>query len=80
MTMEAKDAKDKFIIPEEATMYLQIIQILYMAFASSYRTGHYYQRKTWSRNWQPTSVFLPGEFCGQRNLEAYIEFHSVRYN
>ena len=71
MTMEAKDAKDKFIIPEEATMYLQIIQILYMAFASSYRTGHYYQRKTWSRNWQPTSVFLPGKCHEWRKLAGY---------
>ena len=25
----------------------------------------------WSRKWQPTSVFLPGEFHGQRSLEGY---------
>ena len=25
----------------------------------------------WSRNWQPTPVFLPGEFQGQRNLAGY---------
>ena len=24
-----------------------------------------------SRKWQPTSVFLPGEFHGQRSLEGY---------
>ena len=25
----------------------------------------------WRRAWQPTSVFLPGEFHGQRSLEGY---------
>ena len=25
----------------------------------------------WRRNWQPTPVFLPGEFLGQRNLVGY---------
>ena len=25
----------------------------------------------WSRKWQPTSVFLPGEFHGQRSLKGY---------
>ena len=25
----------------------------------------------WKRKWPPTSVFLPGEFCGQRSLEGY---------
>ena len=25
----------------------------------------------WSRAWQPTPVFLPGEFCGQRSLVGY---------
>ena len=25
----------------------------------------------WRREWQPTPVFLPGEFHGQRNLEGY---------
>ena len=25
----------------------------------------------WSRKWQPTSVFLPGEFHGQRSLGGY---------
>ena len=25
----------------------------------------------WSRNWQPTPVFLPGEFHGQRSLAGY---------
>ena len=22
----------------------------------------------WRREWQPTPVFLPGEFCGQKSL------------
>jgi len=25
----------------------------------------------WRREWQPTPVFLPGEFHGQRSLEGY---------
>ena len=25
----------------------------------------------WRREWQPTPVFLPGEFHGQRNLAGY---------
>ena len=25
----------------------------------------------WSRAWQPTPVFLPGEFHGQRSLAGY---------
>ena len=71
MIVEAKDAKDKLIFPKEATMHLRIIPILYMAFASSYRTGRYYQRRTQSKNWQPTPVFLPGKCHGWRNLAGY---------
>ena len=26
---------------------------------------------TWRRQWQPTPVFLPGEFHGQRSLTGY---------
>ena len=25
----------------------------------------------WRREWQPTPVFLPGEFCGQESLGGY---------
>ena len=25
----------------------------------------------WSRKWQPTPIFLPGKFHGQRNLVGY---------
>ena len=25
----------------------------------------------WRKEWQPTPVFLPGEFCGQRSLVGY---------
>ena len=28
-------------------------------------------RPAWRREWQPTMVFLPGEFHGQRSLEGY---------
>ena len=30
--------------------------------------------KTWRREWQPTSVFLPGEFHEQRSLMGYSPF------
>ena len=29
-----------------------------------------------SRKWQPVSVFLPGKFYGQSNLEGYSPWHS----
>ena len=29
------------------------------------------QKTPWRRKWQPTPVFLPGEFHGQRSLEGY---------
>ena len=29
------------------------------------------QEDTWRRKWQPTPVFLPGEFHGQRSLVGY---------
>ena len=28
-------------------------------------------RPPWRREWQPTPVFLPGEFYGQRSLERH---------
>ena len=35
-------------------------------------------RISWRREWQPTSVFLPGKSYGQRNLEAYSSRHRKR--
>ena len=32
----------------------------------------------WRRAWQPTSVFLPGEFHGQRSLAGYSPWGSKR--
>ena len=36
----------------------------------------------WRRAWQPTSVFLPGEFHGQRSLGGYGPYSHkrVRHN
>ena len=35
----------------------------------------------WRRKWQPTPVFLPGKFWGQRNLVGYTPWHhSVRHD
>ena len=38
--------------------YLKVFEVKYTKF-------------TWRRAWQPTPVFLPGEFHGQRILEGY---------
>ena len=32
----------------------------------------------WRREWQPTSVFLPGEYHGQRRLAGYRELSKTR--
>ena len=34
----------------------------------------------WRRKWQPTPVFLPGEFRGQRNLARYSPWDSKESN
>ena len=36
---------------------------------------------TWRREWQPTPVFLPEEFHGQRSLVGYCPWdHRVRHD
>ena len=35
------------------------------------RFDSYVGKIPWRREWQPTPVFLPGEFHGQRNLVGY---------
>ena len=51
-------------------------------FMGSWRVGHYLKTEQtarnlqrysslWRRKWQPTPVFLPGEFHGQRSLASY---------
>ena len=32
---------------------------------------HTVASKEWRRKWQPTPVFVPGKFHGQRNLAGY---------
>jgi len=34
----------------------------------------------WSRKWQPTPVFLPGEFHGQRSLAGYGPWGCIESN
>ena len=34
----------------------------------------------WSRKWQPTPVFLPGNFHGQRSLAAYSSWSQKEYD
>ena len=62
-----------------------------LQFMGSWRVGHYLKTKQtarnlqcysslWRRQWQPTPVFLPGEFCGQRSLAGYSPWgHKVLY-
>ena len=33
--------------------------------------GSITEKIPWSRKWQPTPMFLPGEFHGQRRLDGY---------
>ena len=51
-------------------------------FMGSWRVGHYLKTEQtarnlqrysslWRRRWQPTPVFLPGEFHGQKSLVGY---------
>ena len=35
-------------------------------------------RTPWRRKWQPTPVFLPGEFHGQRSLADYSPWGSKK--
>ena len=35
-------------------------------------------RSPWRRAWQPTPVFLPGEFHGQSNLEGYSPWSRIK--
>ena len=35
------------------------------------RFGPWVGKIPWSRKWQPSPVFLPGKFCGQRSLVGY---------
>ena len=32
----------------------------------------------WGREWLPSPVFLPGEFCGQRSLVGLLSMESER--
>ena len=36
-----------------------------------HRFDPWVRKMPWRRNWQPTPVFLPGEFLGQKSLPGY---------
>ena len=39
------------------------------------------RKALWSRKWQPTPVFLPGKFHGQRSLASYSPWgHRIRHD
>ena len=40
-----------------------------------YRFDPWVKKIPWRREWLPTSVFLPGEFHGQRSLVSYSSWH-----
>ena len=39
--------------------------------AKRHRLNPWVGKMPWSRKWQPTPVFLPGKFHGQRSLAGY---------
>ena len=45
-----------------------------------YRVGSHWALIPWRRKWQPTLVFLPGEFCGQRSLVGYSPWRRIELN
>ena len=49
--------------------------LIFLLFLFERYVMHYYVPKLgkvpWRREWQPTPVFLPGEFHGQRSLVSY---------
>ena len=51
----------------------RLLPYLGQGFSGGLRAGiHPWVGKiTWRREWQPTPVFLPGEFPGQRSLAGY---------
>ena len=40
----------------------------------------YFKKTSWSRKWQPASVFLPGKYHGQRSLAGSVGLQRVRHN
>ena len=46
-----------------------------------WKFDNWFRKITWSRKWQPTPIFLPGKFYGQRSLEDYSPWDfRVRHN
>ena len=41
------------------------------AVAGRYRLDLWVEKISWRRKWQPTPVFMPGKFHGQRSLVGY---------
>ena len=60
---------------------LYIIYIIYLAAQvvknlpamQRPRFNPWVRKMPWRRKWQPTAVFLPGEFHGLRSLAGYIQ-------
>ena len=55
-------------------LYIYIYWLNGKEYACKYRRHEFNPwvgKIPWRRKWQPTPVFLPGEFHGQRSLEGY---------
>ena len=44
------------------------------------RFNSWVRKILWRRKWQPTQVFLPGEFHGQRHLMGYMGSQTVEHD
>ena len=44
-----------------------------------YRFDPWIRKVPWSRKWQPTPVFLPGQFHGQKSLAGYCPWGCRRF-
>ena len=65
---------DKWVAYKDLKYFL-----IYSNYSSSWKLNSckwiffvsYFHLQPWRREWQPTLVFLPGEFHGRRNLAGY---------
>ena len=68
-------SKVVFICRQHASLYRQVLvaQMVTNLPAYARRSGFnpWVGKMPWRREWQPTPVFLPGEFHGQGSLAGY---------
>ena len=60
-----------FPSPKYVYVYIQNMYLPTMQVMQKMTVQFWVEKIPWWRAWQPTPVFLPGEFHGQRNLVGY---------